>query len=298
VPNILKVAVENADELLNSGAYDTGAVIRLQSATSEGGAYSNLTGTGSTPTLALVAGTRAYTGYDPNGTSTTYYRTRYENAGATRVSDWSAEFQVAAEGSGLLCSLYNAKQRLGIDYTDTSEDENLLGYIAQASRWIEGRTGRWFTPRDDTLQLSVNQACRTVYVPRGIRAITTLSYATTDQADSGGTYTAITTYSLQPGEIARDAGWPATRVTLLSTSAAYFWPGLNTVKIIGSFGWSEVPPDIERVALNLVVADHRSRASTGDTDAFTIGIDGRRAYSRTVDANDWSTLRFYSERPT
>ena len=55
--NTLKIPVENADELLLAGVYGAGALIRIQSSTTEDGSFANLTGTGSTPTIALVAGT-------------------------------------------------------------------------------------------------------------------------------------------------------------------------------------------------------------------------------------------------
>ena len=89
--NVVKVTVENPDELLNVSAYGAGAIVRLQSSATEGGAYSN------EATAAIVAGTNSYTLYDTDGTSSTWYRTRYENVGATLTSDWSTSFQVGDE---------------------------------------------------------------------------------------------------------------------------------------------------------------------------------------------------------
>src|SRR5262245_9841796 len=126
MPNIVKVKVENPDEIRNAGAYDTGAIIRLQTGATETGSFSDVSGTGSTPTLPIVAATRSYTGYDPNGTSSSWYRTRYENAGATRLSDWSAAFQVGDETAGQLCSLYDVQQELGETGTDANRDERIL----------------------------------------------------------------------------------------------------------------------------------------------------------------------------
>lgn len=306
MPNIITLTVENADQLLNTGAYGTGALIRLQSATSEGGAYADVSGTGSTPTIALVSGTRIYTGYDPNGAISTWYRTRYENVGGTRTSDWSAEFQVGTETGAFLCSLYDAKQRLlPPGTTDTSEDENILGFIGQASRYIEMTTGRRFTPDPlsgtRTYLFSPGSDCvaadggRTLIIPRGLRSVTTVGYATTDQPDTGGTYTTITSteYSLQPGTNGRAPGWPATRIVTLSTSAARFYNGLNTVSVTAAFGFAAVPADIERVALNLVVSLHRERGASGG-DSYTINVDGSRTYERFLSYSDRLTLDAYS----
>lgn len=300
MPNIVKITVENADELLNAGSYDAGALIRVQSSATEGGAFVDLSGTGSTPTIALVSGTRIYTAYDPNGTTTTWYKVRYENSGGTRTSDYSAAFQVGGETAGYLCSLYDAKQRLfPPGHTDTTEDEAILGYIAQASRFIENRTGRWFAPRSSATYLfSPPVSGRMLWVPRGVRAVTALGYATTDQPDTGGTFTSIasTDYSLQPAAGNRNDGWPATRIALLDTSGSYFYAGINRVQVTMTTGFAAVPPDIEQIALNLVVAAHRERGSVGSVaDSFTINVDGSRTFSRLLSYTDRMTLDWYTD---
>ena len=99
MPNRISVFVEEPDALLNAGMYGTGAIVRLQSGTAEAGPFANES------TAALVAGQRAYTLYDADGVASTWYRTRYENAGGTVTSDWSAVFQVGGEAAGYLCSL-------------------------------------------------------------------------------------------------------------------------------------------------------------------------------------------------
>ena len=76
-----------AADLLNTDMYGAGAVIRTQSSATETGTYADITG--STVTRAIVSGTETYSAYDPLGTSGSWYRTRIENSGATRVSDWS-----------------------------------------------------------------------------------------------------------------------------------------------------------------------------------------------------------------
>ncbi len=100
MPNILTITVDDSANLLNAGAYGAGAVIRVQTSATEAGVYGDLSGTGSTPTIAIVSGTSSYTGYDPSGTATSWYRTRYENSGATRVSDWTTAFQAGGSSAG------------------------------------------------------------------------------------------------------------------------------------------------------------------------------------------------------
>ena len=298
MPNIIKVLTENADELLNAGAYGAGALIRVQSSATEDGTFANLSGTGSTPTIALVSGTRIYTAYDPNGTDTTWYKHRFESSDGLRTSTYSSAYQVGLElFSTYLCSLYDAKQRLfPPGHTDTTEDEAILGYIAQASRFIENRTGRWFAPRASATYLfSPATTSRVLWVPRGVRAVTALGYATDDQPDSGGTFTSIasTAYSLQPAAGNRDDGFPATRIALLDTSGSYFYAGINRVQVTMTAGFAAVPADIEQVALNLVVAAHRERGSTSTGDSFTINVDGSRTFERSLSYSDRMTLDWY-----
>lgn len=289
--NILKITVENADELLNADAYGSSAFVRLQSS-SDGTSYSNLT------TANLVAGSAIYTLYDANGTSTTWYKTRYENGAGTLYSDWSDAFQVGAETGGLLASLYDAKQRLGIAYTDTASDEELLEFIRVASAEIESWTGRWLAPRGTATYLfSPTTTARRLWVPRGIRTITSLGYATTDQPDTAGTYTTVTAtdYTLQPPEFDRTLGWPATSVALRDVSAVAFYAGINTVTITGTWGWAEVPYDIQSVALSRVVDLYRNRSASG-ADTFTIGVDGERTWTRSWSHRDRQTLERYKVR--
>src|SRR3972149_5714820 len=125
--NVIRVSVENADELLNTAAYDALAIVRLQSSATETGSYTN------EATATLVAGTKIYTLYDANGSPKTGVRTRYENQAGTNVSEWSDVFRTGATG---ICDLLDVKQRLGIAASDTSEDENLTEYIDQGATHI------------------------------------------------------------------------------------------------------------------------------------------------------------------
>lgn len=301
MPNILRVTVENAAELLNNGAYGAGAVVAVQSSATESGTYAAVSGTGATPTITLVAGTAIYTGYDPQGTSATWYRTRYESAGATRYSDWSAAFQVGNETAGLICALADAKQRLGIPYTDTSEDENLIGFIRQVGDYIEGpATGRWFIPRplSGTTTYRVHtDVGRVLWLPKGVRSIATLAVADEDQPDSGGTYTTATAadYFIDPPEMERPQGWPGTRVVFRrnpSGPVSGFSDAAFGAEITGAFGWSAVPPAISRIALNMVVAAHQGRGTSGGA-VVTVNIDGSRIFEGFLSKTDQMTLAWY-----
>jgi hypothetical protein len=265
MPNLIRVFVEDSDALLNVGMYDAGAIVRLQSCATETGAYVN------EATAALVTLTRSYTLYDADGLSSTWYRTRYENAGGTVTSDWSPVFQVGAEEAGYLCSLEDVRQRLGLGLTDTTSDEDLAEFIRQVTTDILGHTGREFvgSRADETRTFDAAEYGTTLYIPGGIRTVTTLNIASSDQPDTSGTYTATTAYYIRPLPHDRTAGWPATRIDLID--GACFYPGHSTVQIVGKFGWSAVPPDIAGIATSAVVRRFQARQSSSTGVDLMVG---------------------------
>jgi hypothetical protein len=302
VPNILSLTVEQPDEVRNAGAYDTGALMRVQWSATETGSFVDISGTGSTPTIAVVAATRAYTGYDPAGTVSTWYRTRFENAGGTRLSDWSSPFQVAPEGSGLICSLWDVKQALGL--TNATEDENLLEAIRQVGSEIASVTGRQFirSPASGTATwvedighnglLCVDG--RTLYYPKGIAALTTLEVASTSQPETGGTYATVPAadWFLRPTAASRDDGWPATRIVISDLSSSWFSTGYNIVRFTGARGFDAVPYNIQGVAQRAVVSSFLSKGSGGVNAA--IGPTGAMTILRHISPADMATLMRYA----
>lgn len=284
MPNVIKLTpllvpeLEDPDEILNAGAYGAGALLRLQSSASEGGAFADVAGTGSTPTTTVITGTRLYTGYDPAGIVSTWYRVRVENAGGTRTGDWCAAFQVAGEDDGQICSLYDVVQRL--TGTVAANDKELLAeFIRDATTDIEGYCERWFVPRPlsgtTTVLLTPTSSGYSVRFPKGIRSVTSIGYATTDQPDSGGSYTAITASNvvLWPPVHERNPLFPAaTELRLVSTSGALFYPVLNGVQVTGALGCATVPSSIAGIGANVVIRRYQARgsgvASAAGTDDF------------------------------
>lgn len=298
MPTTLTITVENPEQILNAGLYGTGALVRLQSSATQAGTFADVSGTGSTPTLAVVAGTRAYTGYDPNGITSTWYRTRYENSGATRASDWTVAFQASGlEGDGLLCSIYDVKQRLGLDPATTTEDEDILQFIGQVSAAIMSYTERRFarTPASGTTTylFDVDQWTNTVSVPQGIAELTLLEYATA----TGGSFATIasTDYFLDPPVQDRDFGWPATRITLSDVPASgpfYLYRGKRVVRATMALGWATIPVDIAGVAIRAVVSNYLAKGS-GSTGPAIVGPTGAMTILRDIAPSDMSTLTRY-----
>jgi hypothetical protein len=282
VPNLLAISVENADEILNTGAYAAGALIRVQWSATEAGAFADVSGTGSTPTLAVVTGVRSYTAYDPNGTASLWYRTRYENAAATRVSDWSAAFQTGDETAGLLCSWYDVWQRTNGSATiGDSDKENLLEVIRGVSSEIEDYVGAWLAPRPTnatstaTYRFDVDHATRRLWLGRGgryvgIRSVTAINLATTSQPETGGTYTAGTLADvlIRPQPTADGPGWRLEMTDLPTGGFSWFCGGYNTVEVTGTFGPAAVAGWCQEIA----IAAATRRFLGKETAATAIGL--------------------------
>ena len=224
--------------------------------------------------------------------------------------DWAtkpghAPFQVGDDTAGLICDYHDAKQRLGIPYTDTSEDENLLEFIRQVGDWIEGpgAAGRWLIPRplSGTTTYRVHtRAGRVLRLPsQGIRSITTLGVATEDQPSTGGTYTTATStdYYIDPPDASRDfVGAPGSRIVFLKNASGpvtQFSDAAFGAEITGGFGPATVPWAVQRVALNMVVAAHMGRGSSGG-GVVTVNIDGSRSFEGFLSKADMRTLVYFS----
>jgi hypothetical protein len=300
MPNTIKVSVENPDELLSTGEYGAGALVRVQWAATQTGSFADISGTGSTPTIPIVTLTNFYTGYDPLGTSSTWYQTRYENAGASRVSDWTPAFQVGDETAGLLCSLYDLKQRMGFKDAvpqtadQANRDEVLLDIIREVSADIESFVGQWLAPRPTnpastmtlnfdvgmdygvemrlgyTRELTLTSDQRLV----GVRSITSLGIATVSQPETGGAYSAVTVTDvlIRPRPTADGPGYRILFPAYPSGAFRYFYPGYNTVQVTGSFGYAAVPYDIQSVAISAVTRRFLGKETA--TPVVALGPDG------------------------
>lgn len=295
MPNLGTITVENPAEILNAGAYGAGALIRVQTAATQAGAFADLAGTGSTPTIPIVDPTRSYTFYDPNGIVSSWYRCRYENVGASRLSDWLPAFQVGDETAGLICSTYDVEQRLGQTLT-ANDRELVLDLIRGATDEIEEFTGRWFTPRPlngTTTYRFHTRPGRTLRLPRGIRSITTLGIASTGQPDTGGAYTVADPagYYLDPPDGDRTAGWPATFLRLRYETGLLFYSATFGAEITGGFGWAAVPARIQAIGADAVV--RRWLGKTRAAPSVALGPDGGVALLRGISPEDSDTLARY-----
>ena len=146
MPMSLTLTVDDPDAVLNAGEYGSGALLRLQWSATQAGTYVDVSGTGSTPSVPVVSGQRSYPAYDPAGTTTTWYRTRFENAGGTRLSAWSPAFRVGGpSGAYASAALFRAFIRDQAPAATAADGDLELVALEAAARAIDRECGRDFT---------------------------------------------------------------------------------------------------------------------------------------------------------
>lgn len=249
----IRIPVDAPDDIL--ALFGAAAKVRLERSATGGGV-----GFSEVATATVVSGTTIYALDDAGGDTGEWYRHRYSTTTPTLPEHYGAysdEYQGGVETG--LCSLADVRHLVpNLAATDTSPDEDLLEYIATVTDDIIGYCERGFLPDPatgtKTVYLDYAGDGSTLWLPRGVRSVTYLGVASSDQPGDGtGIYTEITTgYYLDPPEHERSRGWPATRITLGSLAARSFEAGKRTVKLTGAFGWAAPPPRVSQIAARAV----------------------------------------------
>jgi len=272
----LDIPVENATDLLATSNLGAGALLRVERSATETGAYVEIT------TIALVAGQRMYRYYDLAGTVSSWYRTRYSKSDGSSLQPYGSVWQTGDETAGLLCSLYDAQQRIAGSATMSDNDrETLLDVIRGVSSEIEDYTGAWWASRptdpesSTTYRFDVDRYATSLWLRQGsrytgVRSVTAINLATTSQPATGGTYTAGTVADVfirpQPSE--GNPGWRIELSDYPSGSNRFFYPGYNTVEVTGTFGPASVPYWMQEIAIAAVTRRFLGK----ETAATAIGL--------------------------
>lgn len=248
----LLLILDAPDDVLSPDAYDTGAVIALQRSTSSAfGTPADV------DRIAVVAGTYAYTYWDADGTSLSWYRWRLENAGATETGEWSDAFQGWDPATGQRRSgAYATPDRLQMR-TISRPGERATDRLARYElALLEGREriddalgvqGLFFrSPQEgaDEARVYDPDGC-VVHVHNGIVELTGIrikrspssSWETVDVDDARLEYWADTgaAHTLPDGE-------PYDHVVLTGAGSLLQFPGGRaSVELTGAFGWPRIP---------------------------------------------------------
>lgn len=128
--NIIKIAVANPDELLNTDAYGAGAFIEIQRTATPDDELS----WAQIGTVALVAETNVYTFYDTAGLTTSWYRSRYSKANASILSEWSETFQASTDAQ---LTVDDLERLFGTD----TDDEDYQRLLSAATEEVDAYIG-------------------------------------------------------------------------------------------------------------------------------------------------------------
>ena len=209
-----------------------------------------------------------------------------------------------ATAIGSYVTLANAKARLGIPSADTTDDTLLTKVCDQVNAYIESYCGLVLAPIAGTQTQcfdgyeAVNG--RQFLIPKGVRTITLLENA----AYTGGPYFTIpsTDYFLRPSDFDLNPGYPYTELVMTNVPSVgnglpRFCPGLDTIRITGTWGWPQIPDEIREVAEVMAVRAWAGRQA-GQTDQIGVSEGGMPIISRTVSLRDRETLgRFRLKKP-
>jgi len=162
-----------------------------------------------------------------------------------------------------ICTI--AEVKLALRIGDTNDDAWLTSAITDLTDWMEQYTGRYLTDHGTATVLFDTAAGSVIDCPLGIRSVTTLLTATTDQPDSGGVYpTTVPAASivLRPPAQSREPGLPASQIAILGT-VAQLRNTINGASVAGSWGPSTTPRRFARIGIEAVAAAYQSRRFGG-----------------------------------
>jgi hypothetical protein len=183
--------------------------------------------------------------------------------------------------------------------TDTADD-TLIGTICdQVNQFIESPqgTGRIIAPIGSATYLIDGTGWPKFHFPRGIRAISALTFADATGGTKVSAGTSGADYFLRPSDQDRAPGWPAMWVYLSDKHPRrYFAFGRDTISMTATCGWTAIPDDIIDVAVTTAVRAWHARQS-GQADIVGNDENGSPLVSRYVSGYHWATLKAYRVAP-
>jgi hypothetical protein len=158
-----------------------------------------------------------------------------------------------------------------LDGATSTDDAVIIDLVASVSDWITDYCKRSFEPEAGVTYVFDTSSGSRLLIPRGIRLVTALDVATTNQPDTGGTYSSISTtlVSLRPLPERRRVGWPATELYVRGESPVFGW-AMAGARVTGDFGFAAVPSPIKEIAIDAVVAAIAGRQNAA---AEVLGAD-------------------------
>lgn len=273
---VVNLAEDSADVI---ATYGVGAKLYLDSATSEGGSYANVTST------AIVSGTEQYELTDAAGSTSTWYKARVGDAGGTSYSNYSDPFQATALAA--YATIDDLRETLALG-NNRAHDNLLSDLLIDVSADLDASTQRRFY-RDpqvsgtttvyadvrewgaSSLEEAIGRATFADGRPLDIVSVTNLYVRDSEmsayvEVPAGDTGYYLDGWSVGVGVYGTD--WPYEDVTLSPAGACTVFPtGRRAVKIVGTFGFPRVPAPVKRAVLAECAERFRQKIGGGQAPA-------------------------------
>ena len=310
--NHFNVDVPNTAALLSASALGPGALLLVESATTQTGAYAQIAA------ISLVAGTSVYPVWDLVGAVTQWYRTRLSNSGATAYTAYGPTFQTAFTAYSApsaaptvvpvqYCTLDDIRTRLAGDVPnmDASFDAQITALIVDVSDGINSEVQAMRAqPEGWSFVASTTPVTRryTGY-PGGTDflliddAVSVTSVVLLDQ-QGNLQQTLVLGQDYLP--------WPLNTLPIIGLKALVgsagstwngYWPqwyGGIQITMITGYGLV-VPPDLHDVAVTETIRAYES-ARAGENDAVGVGPLGTIVVSKAFTDKSRRILNRYSNR--
>lgn len=178
--------------------------------------------------------------------------------------------------SDQLCTLTDVKDQLRIAAGVTTDDAYITSLIEDVSDWMQDFTRRYLCSHAAvTLRLDTS-AGAVIPVRWGVRTVTSLGIASTNQPDTGGTYTTVTAslIMIRPPADQRPDGLPGNELVINGVTAPLS-DAINGALLVADLGPATTPDRFVRVAIDAVVSAYQARRAGGS------GVIGGDAFART-----------------
>lgn len=241
----LNLNVDAPNALLAADALGAGALLRVERAATETGAYTEI------DTVAIEADTYQYTYWDPDGSATSWYRWRASNAANTEQTGYSDPFQgsdinEASAASGRYASLADVVNTYGQELTDTRRLQRLDDLLVAGTTALISRLGFSFfrRPQTGTETFVLDGAGGTrLCVHEGIVPGSISLVEVRPSIDDAYESLAAADWYEEPPLKPHHPVFHLRMTGVSSASYSAFPCGRQLVRITGARGWAEIPTD-------------------------------------------------------
>jgi hypothetical protein len=235
------VNVDDPDDILL--AYGAAAKVRLERATSA--AFSDAT---EIDDEVILSGISQYDFFDPVGSASSWYRSRYSASAGAPFSEYSDGFQAGNPTAYATLGALREYLNLG----DASSDNVLSDLLEDASRYLDEKCGRDFLRHPGVsgteTRTFLTERGNLLEVRAGIVSLTTVQLATY----TGAAYNTLSAADWVLWPTDPEPYHSYSGIALTDTGSYRTWyPALAGAQLTGVFGFAEVPPLIRRATLDL-----------------------------------------------